>query len=108
MSLFRREPPPLPRPPQRRRRQQAHSLPHRLGGWLSGPLPRLYRQQPAFQFLPDMRGNRLAGEVLRGQAGDKLAGHVEEAAESGFAKERAVEIEAAGPTVTRSFSEMAA
>jgi hypothetical protein len=43
-----------------------------------------------------MRGNRLAGKVLRGQAGNKLAGHAEEAAESGFAEERAVPIDGMG------------
>jgi hypothetical protein len=80
-------------PEKGRGRRQGFALGRRK---MRGRLPALYRQQPSFQFLRDMRCNRLAGEVLRGQAGDELAGHAKEAAESGFAKERAVQIDGMG------------
>jgi hypothetical protein len=43
-----------------------------------------------------MRGNRLAHKVLCGQAGNKVAGQAEEAAESGFAQKGAVQIDGMG------------
>src|ERR1019366_10193347 len=70
------------------------ALPVRRGS--SSALARLYRQQSAFQSLPDMRGNRLAGKILGGHAGHELAGHAKEAAESGFAHKGPVPIDGMG------------